>query len=184
MVKPVVFQITGYQNSGKTTLISSLIKGLKQFANLEVAVLKHHGHGGTPSLPEKDSARHFETGAVASLVEGSGQIQLHARVPENQNGPLPQLIELLKNFGPDVILIEGYKKEKFPKTVIIKQESDLELLSIITNIRALVYWPDLANTLLNHRWDFPIFPLGSQAFFDWVINDIRKIHTALNDDKT
>lgn len=71
MVKePVIFQVSGYQNSGKTTLINKLISGLKE-KGLSVITIKHHGHGGKPEAPEgKDSTSHIESGAAASLVEG------------------------------------------------------------------------------------------------------------------
>ncbi|WP_409304359.1 molybdopterin-guanine dinucleotide biosynthesis protein B [Peribacillus sp. SCS-155] len=172
MVKPVIFQIAGYQNRGKTTLISRLITELQQ-VNLTVSVLKHHGHGGPPDLPEKDSARHFRAGAVASLVEGSGQIQLHGDLSGESSGHLQHLLQLLGLFETDVILIEGYKKEKFPKVVIVKYESDLELLNNLSNIRAIVCWTETLKTVESLRLELPVFSLDSQDFFDWIIAEIR-----------
>ena len=76
LVKPFIFQVVGYQNRGKTTFITNIIKKLRA-AKLETAVLKHHGHGGKPDHTGiKDSNKHFQAGAAASLVEGDGTIEL------------------------------------------------------------------------------------------------------------
>jgi molybdopterin-guanine dinucleotide biosynthesis protein B len=40
-----ILQVVGYQNSGKTTLITKLIKMLKEMS-YRVGTLKHHGHDG------------------------------------------------------------------------------------------------------------------------------------------
>ena len=76
MVKePVIFQVSGYQNSGKTTLVNKIISGLKG-KGLSVVTIKHHGHGGKPETPEgKDSSNHIESGAAASIVEGGGRLR-------------------------------------------------------------------------------------------------------------
>ena len=55
MVNTTVFQIVGFKNSGKTTLIKNLIHLLTD-QQIEVAVLKHHGHGGIPDIGENQNA--------------------------------------------------------------------------------------------------------------------------------
>ena len=54
-----VFQIVGYQNSGKTTLMEKVISGAAE-KGVRVAYIKHHGHGGAPDA--KDSTRHQQAG--------------------------------------------------------------------------------------------------------------------------
>jgi molybdopterin-guanine dinucleotide biosynthesis adapter protein len=135
LVKPVLFQIAGYQNSGKTTLSLSLIKQLTA-AGLKVATIKHHGHGGRPDVVEaKDSDKHVKAGAAVSLVEGEGRLVIHA---ENGNWSLSEEIDMLSCFNPDVILIEGYKQEPYPKAVILRDESDLELVENLSNIQVVL----------------------------------------------
>ncbi|WP_257391790.1 molybdopterin-guanine dinucleotide biosynthesis protein B [Mesobacillus jeotgali] len=136
LVKPVLFQLAGYQNSGKTTLSLRLIQQLAQ-AGLRVATVKHHGHGGKPDIVEtKDSGRHVHAGAAVSLVEGGGRMVLQA---EKGQWSLAEEIEVLTCFKPDVILIEGYKTEPYPKAVILRDEADLELLDRLSNIQAIFY---------------------------------------------
>ncbi|GAA3320219.1 hypothetical protein GCM10020331_030320 [Ectobacillus funiculus] len=47
-VRPVILQIAGYQNSGKTTVAEQIISSLTK-EGLRVASFKHHGHGGKTS---------------------------------------------------------------------------------------------------------------------------------------
>ncbi|MBS8263055.1 molybdopterin-guanine dinucleotide biosynthesis protein B [Mesobacillus boroniphilus] len=145
MVKPVLFQVAGYQNSGKTTLSLRLIKELTA-AGLKVATVKHHGHGGRPEVVEaKDSDMHVKAGAAVSLVEGGGRMIIHA---ENGQWSLSEEIDMLSFFKPDVILIEGYKNEPYPKAVILRDESDLELVEKLHNIQVvLCRKPGLSNLL-------------------------------------
>ncbi|WP_249292123.1 molybdopterin-guanine dinucleotide biosynthesis protein B [Metabacillus flavus] len=119
-----ILQITGYQNSGKTTLMKKLIARAAE-QGLAAGSLKHHGHGGTPDLPVKDSTDHFKAGAIVSGAEGEGTVQLSARLGNDQ---LHRLIELYSYFDLDVLFIEGYKKEPFPKVLLISKEEDLPLV--------------------------------------------------------
>ncbi|MBX9955467.1 molybdopterin-guanine dinucleotide biosynthesis protein B [Peribacillus simplex] len=169
LVKPFIFQVVGYQNRGKTTFITNLIKKLRE-AKLETAVLKHHGHGGKPDVTgTKDSNKHFLAGAAASLVEGDGTIELLGNF--RGSAPITELIQLLCLFLPDVILIEGYKQEDFPKVILIKEESDLPLLERLTNVKAAVAWPEYLERARNHA-SVPVFPLDSDQFITWFLEQI------------
>ena len=169
LVKPFIFQVVGYQNRGKTTFITNLIQKLRE-AKLETAVLKHHGHGGKPDVTgTKDSNKHFLAGAAASLVEGDGTIELLGNF--KGRAPITELIQLLSLFLPDVILIEGYKQEDFPKVILIKEESDLPLLERLTNVKAAVAWPECLERARNHA-SVPVFPLDSDQFITWFLEQI------------
>ncbi|WP_080847303.1 molybdopterin-guanine dinucleotide biosynthesis protein B [Cytobacillus gottheilii] len=134
---PFIFQIVGYQNSGKTTLVEQVLNRLKANGKRTV-VIKHHGHGGKPSLDEdKDSFRHVKAGAAASIVEGGGRLILHA---EKQEWSLNEKIRMASSLSPDLILIEGHKHEEFPKAVLIRTNDDLQLLNDLTNIEIQFYW--------------------------------------------
>ncbi|MGE7762864.1 molybdopterin-guanine dinucleotide biosynthesis protein B [Peribacillus sp. NPDC097895] len=167
--KPFIFQVVGYQNRGKTTFITNIIEKLRA-VKLETAVLKHHGHGGKPDIiGMKDSKKHFQAGAAASLVEGDGTIELLGHF--KAGAPITELIQLLGLFSPDVILVEGYKQEDFPKIILIKEESDLVLLVRLTNVKAAVAWPECLERTRNHAL-VPVFPLNSDQFFLWFLEQI------------
>ncbi len=69
--------VVGYKNSGKTTLIARWVRLLKD-KGFSVAVLKHHGHGGQPAMPDSatDTMQFFDSGADVSIVAGGGVVQL------------------------------------------------------------------------------------------------------------
>lgn len=101
------------------------------------ATVKHHGHGGTPALPdqETDSMQFFGDGAAASAVSGGGVIQLHLR--EAETGPLP-LIRLAAAARPDLVLVEGFKQEPFEKIVLLRSGEDWQQLKGLPGIRLAV----------------------------------------------
>lgn len=143
-----VLQVVGYQNSGKTTFVVDYIEESVKY-NLKVGTIKHHGHK-TPLLnydEQKDTGKHRRAGASVSLVEGNGTIMLTSN---NLHLSLSQLIAIYKCFELDVIVIEGYKLESFPKVVLLRSEDDLPMLQKIDNIYCLVASFTLPKSLTNH----------------------------------
>ncbi|MFY4777021.1 molybdopterin-guanine dinucleotide biosynthesis protein B [Metabacillus sp. RGM 3146] len=131
---PVV-QIVGYQNSGKTSLACKLLAEGKR-NNWKMSSIKHHGHGGTPSLNGmKDSEMHLQAGAIAAGVEGEGVFQLALNSPGIK---LDKIIMLYKALEMDVILVEGYKKEDYPKIVLLRSNEDFQLIQELNNIIAVI----------------------------------------------
>lgn len=134
-----VLQIAGYQNSGKTTLMEKLIAHATEQGK-RVAVIKHHGHGGVPELPDgKDSTRHHQAGAFVTGVEGGGILQLTIQQP---SWTLPELLKLYDQFPVDSILIEGFKQTDYPKVVIIRSEEDIALVSL-PGVQCVIAWCDM-----------------------------------------
>lgn len=160
---PVIFQVVGYSNSGKTTFLTKLIEKLSS-EKMRVATIKHHGHGGQPDLlTEKDSSRHINAGAIASIVEGEGRVILHAEQPF---WSLEEQIGLLSSFGSDFILIEGYKHADFPKAILLRDPKDHELVDKINNVVVAYYWdsaivPDLKRNI-------PYFHINDEKGQEWL----------------
>lgn len=107
------------------------------------STIKHHGHGGTPDLPPQptDASRFFETGADSSIVVGDGVMLLQGRQRSASAQPdeLNALIRLTEQYAqPDLILIEGFKNEPFPKIVLVRSLEDQEALRSLTNIELIV----------------------------------------------
>ncbi|MFH7818335.1 molybdopterin-guanine dinucleotide biosynthesis protein B [Neobacillus thermocopriae] len=166
LVNPVIIQIVGYQNSGKTTLILKLIKGLKELS-IRTAVIKHHGHGGKPDLVEgKDSTKYLKAGANVSLVEGEGSLILQAdKVPDG----LKQQIKLLMYFQPELILVEGYKQENYPKILLLRNKKDIPLLHNLTNVIAILYWKDEINADIEKETMIPCYPINDETALQKMI---------------
>ncbi|MCA0172329.1 molybdopterin-guanine dinucleotide biosynthesis protein B [Bacillus sp. RAR_GA_16] len=127
MVKTPVIQVVGYQNSGKTLFAEKFIKEATA-QGIKVGVIKHHGHG-TPEVydQKKDSGRHRKAGAVVTGVSGGGMISVQA-TKENE-WELEQLVRLYDSFDLDLILVEGFKEERFPKIVLLRDKDDMNLLN-------------------------------------------------------
>ncbi len=116
--------VVGYKNSGKTTLITRWVRLLKN-RGFSVAVLKHHGHGGQPAMPDSttDTMQFFDNGADVSIVAGGGAVQLLL----NEEPEFTEL-KILATIGkPDILLIEGYKNEQGEKVVLLRDAEDWDV---------------------------------------------------------
>lgn len=133
-------QVVGYKNSGKTTLTSRWICLLKN-KGLSVAVLKHHGHGGQPAMPNPstDTMQFFGSGADVSVVAGGGAVQILL----NEEPEFAELKVLAAIGKPDILLIEGYKREQGEKVVLLRDSLDWESLSELDGIQLVVGCPEI-----------------------------------------
>lgn len=145
-----IIQIVGFKNSGKTSLSTELIRSLVS-NGFRTASLKHHGHGGEPlGLKNTDSYKQQQAGAIVAGVEGSGMFQL-----KHVNGwNIEQLIAIYRLFNIDILVIEGFKYENYPKIILIKNKEELSLLKQLTNIIAVVSAVSMEESSIS----FPVFP--------------------------
>lgn len=164
-----ICQVVGYKNSGKTTVMSELIR---YFFNLDVKVgsLKHHGHGGEPDAPKHtDSSLHFESGTVMSGVQGENSTQFMMGFPFK----LDELIGMYRYFSIDLLMIEGYKQADYPKIVLLKSLEELVLLDELTNIIAV---GSMEGELLANL-DYPTFAVQEiQAALPRLADYIRRCY--------
>ncbi len=100
--------------TGKTTLLTQLIPILKQ-NGLRIGLIKHSHHDFEIDRPGKDSFRLREAGASpVMLVSRYRRAMITELDPEQE----PRLEDQLKQFdqtGLDLILVEGFRSENFPK---------------------------------------------------------------------
>ncbi|WP_439740815.1 molybdopterin-guanine dinucleotide biosynthesis protein B [Bacillus pseudomycoides] len=162
-----ILQIVGYQNSGKTTLTEKMIQAFSD-EGMKVATIKHHGHGGYPEVPQKDSERHRRAGAVVSAVEGAGLLSLSSLRDE---WSLQEIIRLYEFFEVDLILIEGYKKENYPKVVLLRRNEDIALLDKMENVIAVIIWKEVTHSLPKAYKTFHI--TEEDAYMDWFTQTMR-----------
>jgi molybdopterin-guanine dinucleotide biosynthesis protein B len=129
-----IIQITGYKNSGKTTFAEMLLTSLSN-QDIHVASLKHHGHGGPPAgFENTDSEKHRRAGAFLAGVEGDGVFQLTA----NQPWCFSEMAAIYEMLGVEVLVVEGFKYESFPKIVMLANPEDVRLLYELNDIQAVV----------------------------------------------
>lgn len=107
----------GFSGVGKTTLLVAVLPLLVR-RGLRVGMVKHAHHDFDIDHPGKDSHRLRKAGASQMLVASSRRWAL---MTENDVAAEPRLDELLARLdGPrlDLILVEGFKHERFPKIEI------------------------------------------------------------------
>ena len=107
--------IAGWKDSGKTSLLVRLTAELTA-RGYAIATVKHAHHGVDVDRPGTDSFRHREAGAGQVLLTSGSRWAL---MRELRGAPEPGLAEALALLGPcDLVLIEGYRREAFPKIEI------------------------------------------------------------------
>ena len=116
-----VFGVTGWKNSGKTTLVTRLIAELTK-RGFKVSSIKHAHHKCDIDKPGTDSYRHREAGAgeVALVAAGVRWAVMHECTTEEE----PLLDDILPMLSPcDLVLVEGYKTEPFPKIEVRRADA-------------------------------------------------------------
>jgi len=131
-----VFQICGYKNSGKTTLIAALLPLLKE-RGLRIAVIKHDSHGFDIDHEGTDTFRFREAGAEGVAIASPGR----TAVMKESEAKLEELLACYDDF--DLVLIEGYKREGYPKLVLLRNADDLALLDEAVAVQAVIVRPDM-----------------------------------------
>ena len=107
--------IAAYSGTGKTTLLLELLPRLKA-AGLRIAVVKHAHHSFDMDHPGKDSYRLRAAGADEMLVAARCRIGWIRECDEQQGEPsLSQALAVLDPSRLDLVLVEGFKAESFPK---------------------------------------------------------------------
>ncbi|MFJ7953733.1 molybdopterin-guanine dinucleotide biosynthesis protein B [Lysinibacillus sp. NPDC096418] len=164
-----ILQVVGYQNSGKTTIMEQLIAHATT-EGFRVGTIKHHGHGGIPMIESsKDSVRHEQAGASITAVEGAGTLRMSIH---QSNWQLADILAIYSSIEMDLILIEGYKKEHYPKVVLLRQAEDQSLLQQVTNIVCVLYWPTYP---LDISLDYPTFSINEKAqYIDFLMQEMRR----------
>ena len=120
-----IFGFAGWSGSGKTTLIEKLIPLFVQHG-LKVSLVKHAHHSFDVDQPGKDSYRHRHAGCSEVLVTSSKRwVLMH----ELRGAPEPSFPELLERVSAcDLLLVEGFKREKLPKLEVYRASVGESLL--------------------------------------------------------
>ena len=107
-----IIGLAGWSGSGKTTLLTKVLPRLIARGK-RVSTLKHAHHNFDVDRPGKDSFEHRSAGATEVLVVSGNRWAL---MHELRGDPEPPLHSLLGKLSPvDLVLIEGYKRERHPK---------------------------------------------------------------------
>lgn len=111
---PVLLGFYGRSNSGKTTLLENLIPILED-RGLRVATIKQTHHDVSADAKGKDTWRHREAGADPVILSSDVETALFL----GRKLSLDETVKLICGVvNPDVILIEGWKKESVAKVFL------------------------------------------------------------------
>ncbi len=120
-----IFGVAGFSGSGKTTLLEKLIP-LLVARGLKVSLIKHAHHDFDIDQPGKDSYRHRAAGCGEVLISSDKR---YALIHELRGEPEPGLNDLLRRLSPcDLVLVEGFKRDAFPKLEVHRGEKGKPLL--------------------------------------------------------
>jgi molybdopterin-guanine dinucleotide biosynthesis adapter protein len=107
-----VIGIAGYKKSGKTTLVERLVAEFTA-RGLAVATVKHAHHAFDIDHKGRDSWRHRAAGSHEVAIVSD---RMWAIIHPLRDEPEPALDEILAKMGPsDLVIVEGYKRETYPK---------------------------------------------------------------------
>jgi molybdopterin-guanine dinucleotide biosynthesis protein MobB len=109
-----VLGFAAFSGTGKTTLLKQLIPLLRAHG-LRLGLIKHAHHSFDVDVPGKDSYELRKAGADRVLL---GSRRRWALMVEREQDDEPDLAELLARFPDedlDLILVEGFKHQRFPK---------------------------------------------------------------------
>jgi molybdopterin-guanine dinucleotide biosynthesis protein B len=115
-----VFGITGWKNTGKTTLTVRLVE---HFAarGIVVSTIKHAHHAADVDQEGTDSFKHRSAGAREVVLATPLRFALMHELRSGEDEP--SLDALLARMEPvDLILVEGYKRENFPKIMAYRTD--------------------------------------------------------------
>jgi molybdopterin-guanine dinucleotide biosynthesis protein MobB len=124
---PPVLGFAAFSGSGKTTLVAGVLPLLLEH-QLRIGVIKHSHHDFEIDQPGKDSHRLRMAGASQTLIASPWRT---AWIRESRQAREPQLQELLLTMQRDtldLILVEGFRHEAFPKIEIHRSSMAKPLL--------------------------------------------------------
>jgi len=110
-----IIGLAGWSGSGKTTLIKKLIPCLIA-RKCSVSTLKHAHHGFDLDQPGKDSFFHRAAGATEVIISSAKRWAILHELREEPEWDLGALVA--KMSPVDLVLVEGFKRDKFPKLEI------------------------------------------------------------------
>lgn len=111
---PPVLGIAAWSGTGKTTLLTRLLPMLRA-QGLRVGMIKHAHHDFDIDHPGKDSHALRKAGAEQMLVASNRRWALMVEAPVAGDVSLWDMLSRLDRGRLDLILVEGFRHERFPK---------------------------------------------------------------------
>ncbi len=120
-----IIGFAGWSGSGKTTLMTKVIPRLTA-RGLKVSTLKHAHHGFDLDQPGKDSFFHRAAGATEVIISSAKRFAILHELRDEPEWDLPALLGKISPV--DLVLIEGFKRDPFPKLEVHRAANGKPLL--------------------------------------------------------
>ena len=120
-----IIGLAGWSGSGKTTLITKAIPRLIARGH-KVSTLKHAHHGFDLDQPGKDSFMHRAAGATEVAISSAKRFAVLHELRDEPEWDLPALLGKLSRV--DLVLVEGFKRDAFPKLEVHRADNGKPLL--------------------------------------------------------
>jgi molybdopterin-guanine dinucleotide biosynthesis protein MobB len=159
-----IYGVTGWKNAGKTGLMERLVAEITG-RGYTVSTVKHAHHTFDVDQPGKDSHRHRIAGATEVLLASRNRFALMHELREAEE---PSLETLLQKLSPvDLVLVEGYKRDRHPKVEAFRAETGNPLIATDDpTIRAVA-----SDTVLTT--DCPLFDLNdTKGIADFILAEV------------
>lgn len=159
-----IYGVTGWKNAGKTGLMERLVAEITG-RGFTVSTVKHAHHTFDVDQPGKDSHRHRIAGASEVLLASGNRWAL---MHELRDEAEPTLEALLARLSPvDLVLVEGYKRDRHPKIEAFRAETGNPLIAADDpTIRAVA-----ADSPI--KIDRPVFDLNDTvAIADFILGEV------------
>ncbi|WMJ78270.1 MULTISPECIES: molybdopterin-guanine dinucleotide biosynthesis protein B [unclassified Sedimentibacter] len=130
---PVISVVGAESNVGKTTVICKIIRELK-LRNYKVATIKHHKGDFDIDYPEKDTWKHYDSGADTVII--SSPVKLARIERRSEEYKLDEIISGISNV--DIIITEGYKTCHKHKIEVARKCFSQKIISKETELFAVV----------------------------------------------
>jgi molybdopterin-guanine dinucleotide biosynthesis protein B len=122
-----ILGFSAFSGTGKTTLLIQLIPLLK-LHGLRIGLIKHSHHEFQIDQPGKDSFRLREAGATTVMLSSSHRRAIISEILPTREPSLDNELKLLDQSQLDLILVEGFKTEQFPKIELHRSSLNKPLL--------------------------------------------------------
>jgi molybdopterin-guanine dinucleotide biosynthesis protein B len=112
----MIIGIYGYQDAGKTKLVEQLVSALVK-KGYGVSSIKHTPHDKTIDCEGKDTWRHWKAGSDPVVFSSGTETSIikHSKTSADEIARM-----VIREYNPDVLIIEGFKEGSFQKVAIGK----------------------------------------------------------------
>ena len=117
---PKILGFAAWSGTGKTTLLKQLIPALKE-QGIRVGVVKHAHHRFDVDHPGKDSYEIRKAGADQMLICSGKRWALMVEQDQGDRPSLMHMINRMDHSLLDLVLVEGFKLEAFPKIELYRK---------------------------------------------------------------